>query len=129
MEASGLLVPRALTPSRDDQDTSPAWSPDGKQLVFQRHVAGVDAIFTMPVLSDNGVLPKDQRTAKQLYRSKVDAQFPSWSPNGDMIVFDRGPANARELWVMDIAAGKAHPLLSGSRDARYDDSVPVWFTR
>jgi Tol biopolymer transport system component len=128
LHESGLR-PTALTPSQADHDSSPAWSPDGTRLVFRRHVGGVDAIFTMPVLTKAGLLPEAQRTPRQLYRSDTNAAFPSWSPNGKMVVFDRGPENAAELWVMDFAAGQksAHRVMR--RSPEYADSIPVWFTR
>src|SRR3989442_1431940 len=66
--------------------TTPAWSPDGKQLVFTGYDGGLSDLFV--VNSDGTKLPR--RT-----HDKYADLEPSWSPDGKTIAFvtDRSPAN------------------------------------
>jgi Tol biopolymer transport system component len=69
----------------DDEDGSPAWSPDGSQLAFNRKTnGGPTRVFV--VGSDGG-------EAAEL----VDGGAPDWSADGRRIVFQRDNA----VWVAD----------------------------
>ena len=80
-------------------DTSPAWSPDGRRLVFIRNTG------TTSVL---GIVNADGTNARLLKRAHSVYGSPSWSPTSNLIVYsDSGTA------LMAIApngTGK-HPVL------------------
>jgi len=65
--------------------TTPAWSPDGKQLVFTGYDGGLSDLF---------VVNADGSNLHRLTNDKYADLEPSWSPDGKTIAFatDRGPA-------------------------------------
>ncbi len=92
-----------VTSSGDDK--SPAWSPDGSQIVFSRsgllHTIHADGTNETR-LSDEG-----------------DHNGPSWSPDGTTIAFHR-PGNGG-IWLMDIDSHIIAQLIS------FPSAEPDWF--
>ena len=64
---------------------NPDWSPDGRRIVFQRTVGDSDRIF---------VARADGTVVREVTRGSAD-WFPSWSPRGGLIAFDRDESNER----------------------------------
>jgi Tol biopolymer transport system component len=79
MDADGSNV-RELpqTPPTGLSDGSPAWSPDGKLIAFDRGVRDQEAIFVMNA---------DGSGARQLTPWGLRAAQPDWSPDGKRVVF------------------------------------------
>ncbi|MEO7531868.1 MAG: S9 family peptidase [Sediminibacterium sp.] len=75
----GSYAPKALTTK--DAASQPAWSPDGKQLLFVRTVDTKPQLF---LLSFDGGEPI------QLTKFKYGASSPKWSPDGKQILFNSG---------------------------------------
>ncbi|RYY14640.1 MAG: S9 family peptidase, partial [Chitinophagaceae bacterium] len=73
----GLSSPRQLTTAGEGA-SQPAWSPDGKQLVFTRTVDSKSQLF---LLSMEGGEPR------QLTKHAYGASNPVWSPDGKKILF------------------------------------------
>src|SRR2546421_1011021 len=65
--------------------TTPAWSPDGKQLVFTGYDGGLSDLF---------IVNADGSDLRRLTNDKYADLQPAWSPDGKTIAFatDRGPA-------------------------------------
>src|SRR5947208_13569279 len=61
----------------DDEDDSPAWSPDGKRIAFVRIHGGVSRIF---------VMDGDGSRVRQI--SEGESIHPVWSPDGERILFN-----------------------------------------
>ena len=108
----------------------PAWSPDGKQIVFI-HTDDFTADET-PVNAQVWVMDADGGNAHALTTSPAPKdQLPSWSPDGRNIVYSSGAAASEGIWVM-AADGSAQVQLSGclsgeaSPCAAGDDFGPVW---
>ena len=78
MGATGESV-RRLT----DFGYSPAWSPDGKQIVFATE--GVIDIMARATTSQLWIIDVETGAKKMLY--KGDAVHPQWSPHGSRIAF------------------------------------------
>jgi len=76
MASDGSAAPTQLTTR--ENSSQPAWSPDGKELVFVRVTEGKPQLF---LLSLNGGEPR------QITRSKYGASSPKWSPDGKQILF------------------------------------------
>lgn len=74
----------------------PAWSPDGSRILFAcrlgaRNAAGVVTFEICVMEVANGQIT-------QLTFNSTNDLTPTWSPDGQAIVFHRAPAN--QLWVM-----------------------------
>ena len=92
-------------------DSNPAWSPDGKRIVFvSRRHGGVDQIYVMD--SDGGNL-------KQLTKD-FNCSEPAWSPDGTKIAFTRSEAG-RQVWVMDADGGNQTRLTHAGQNIQ-----PAW---
>jgi Tol biopolymer transport system component len=105
-------TPRALTKAGkvgvDDGDTSPAFSPDGRWVAFERAVdfgSGNGGLF---------VIRTDGSGQRRLTDDSTGAGYPRWSPDGKRILFSQrveattfapGP-----LWIVDVAGGKPRPV-------------------
>lgn len=85
-----------------DNGFEPAWSPDGRQVVFSTAAAG-DPLF---------IADRNGGNAKQIFVDKpgVHCHYPSWSPDGRFIYFVRGAPTTEEMdiWRLPVSAdGKA----------------------
>lgn len=70
----------------------PDVSPDNKQIVFTNRVNGDDQIWRMD---------RDGKNAHLLFKSDGnDAVAPTWSPDGDQILFAVGKENTKQLFIM-----------------------------
>ena len=79
-------------------NSSPSWSPDGKQLAFVSNRSGSPQIFLIP---SSGGAPK-RLTFQGNYN-----QTPDWSPRGDLIAFTaRDERNVFDLFTVEPASGK-----------------------
>src|SRR5207248_4672962 len=70
----------------------PAWSPDGKSIVYCGHVAGLRKLFIKRL---------DSNETQQLTKGDFDDLQPAWSPDGKRIVFVRGREPRRHIEVGD----------------------------
>ena len=116
---------RRLT-DNSDKDFSPSWSPDGKRIAFMsdrdgqvhaRHGWSTYEIYVMDVNGNN---------QRNLTNNPDDDQYPSWSPDGERIVFssardEDNPQNS-EIYVMDADGSNLQKLT----DNPNDDGDPSW---
>src|SRR5262249_49651704 len=79
----------------------PAWSPDGKQVVFASTRTGSPQIW---VMNADGSKQRQLTTAGQ-------NNVPTWSPDGRKIAFWSGdPSGFGQVWIMDVDGGKKKQL-------------------
>jgi Tol biopolymer transport system component len=102
-------------------DTSPAWSPDGKQLAFQSNRDGNVEIYAME---------SDGSNQRRLTHSPSDEASPAWSPDGRWIAFhsDHKDDGNPEIYLMP-ASGSGSSLAGSSiqlTDIKGWDINPVW---
>ncbi|MDQ5858076.1 MAG: hypothetical protein M3542_07355, partial [Acidobacteriota bacterium] len=83
----------------------PAWSPDGKQIVFSSERAGK---WDLWVISSDGGTPR--RLTDDFY---IDYQS-SWSPDGKWIAYGSGTAAKFDLRVIPAAGGVPQSVDSGT---------------
>jgi TolB protein len=95
-------------------NSSPAWSPDGRQIAFARASGPVvdDLIETVAI----DVMNADGTNVRQLTQRTSPAlgedTDPQWSPDGRRIVFQRfnvrtaEPADGVALWTINVRTGK-----------------------
>jgi len=104
-----------------DTGFTPAWSPDGKQLV----VSTVNAIGTPYARTGIGELwILDVETGQRRFLYKGDAVQPQWSPHGHRIAFWGLPpgASQRDIWTISATGGE--PVAATNDEPL--DSNPVW---
>lgn len=106
--------PLRLTWGATDSSSEPAWSPDGRLVAF---VGGTDPGYSNdPPANCVDVndcrmeiwLMRPNGSHKRLLTKGADwSTFPSWSPDGRRIVFDRGNGRARsQLAVISLRTGR-----------------------
>jgi TolB protein len=81
-------------------DSFPAWGPDGR-IAFTRYIGNEE--------SQIGVVEPDGSGLRILTRGHDDAD-PSWSPDGQTIVFSRRLGDQHDLFVFDLEAGVERTL-------------------
>ena len=86
--ASGQEAPRRLTSGTGD--SSPRWSPDGRQLAFVRAAAGQSG----PPVSQIYLLHMDGGEARPITDLPRGAAAPAWSPDGRTIAFNSSTPQA-----------------------------------
>lgn len=101
----------ALTRNEVD-DVHPAWSPNGRTIVFSRQ----GDLFTM---SRRG------RSVHRLTRTAVREVDAAWSPDGRRIAFEGGPYGREQIYVMN-ADGSNHKRITTDRSCARD---PAWVAR
>jgi Tol biopolymer transport system component len=85
---------------------TPAWSPafssGGSRIAFVHRANGVERVWTMRA---------DGSDKKQVTAGVLDLQ-PSWSPNGQTIVFSRTNAvNNGDVWLVDAGGTNERPVM------------------
>src|SRR5207249_3491540 len=99
----------------------PAWSADGKSIVYSGELSGIRKLFIKHLGSNE---------TQQLTKGDYDDLQPTWSPDGKRIVFVRGreprrhievgdpfgyyEATAADLWVIDLQSGREDRLVEGA---------------
>ena len=102
----------------------PAWSPDGRNLLYTGEVGKIRKIFR-----------KDLTTKQdsQLTQGDFDEVQPAWSPDGRQVVFVRarqpgvkmqpgdvfGEFQDADVWVLDVASGKERKLIDNAFNPVY----------
>jgi Tol biopolymer transport system component len=81
----------AATLSRKIQFWNPAWSPDGRTLLFESSLPGKEAIY---------VINRDGTGLRRITTDSSANYQPNWSPDGEHIVFSSDRAGHGELYVV-----------------------------
>jgi tRNA A-37 threonylcarbamoyl transferase component Bud32 len=108
----------------EGDDNQPAWSPNGRWIVFVRRLNEKDAFGQLVLISADGASPSRLTEAY--------ASNPAWSPDSEWIVFVRGldsngngeldEKDETDLWAIQPASGSLIPLVQ----AVGVDSAPSW---
>jgi TolB protein len=88
------------------KDTQPAWSPDGRAIVFVSDRDGATQLWRAD--ADGGNL-------KRLTEGADASTHPAWSPTGAEIVFVAGDGRRSRLAIVSADGGTVRPLDMSSR--------------
>ncbi len=110
--------------SEFDHEISPAWSPDGAEIVFvsnRGHIYGTGGFWRMRVNPLPGASGADAREIH--YEETTWKARPDFSPDGKRIVYASYLGRSwHQLWVMPSEGGDAFPLSYGD----FDNVAPRW---
>ncbi|MBZ5719634.1 MAG: CehA/McbA family metallohydrolase [Acidobacteriia bacterium] len=102
-----------------DHEISPAWSPDGKEIVFvcnHGHIYGTGGFWRMK--AEPGAEAREIHSEETAWRA-----HPEFSPDGKRIVYASYLGQPwHQLWVMPSQGGDAFPLSYGD----FDNVSPRW---
>ncbi|HEV8385714.1 MAG TPA: hypothetical protein VGQ11_12655, partial [Candidatus Acidoferrales bacterium] len=102
-----------------DHEISPAWSPDGSEILFisnRGHLYGTGGIWRMKAAP--GAERREILSEETTWRAR-----PDWSPDGKRIVWSSyAGRNWHQLWVLPAEGGHAFPISYGE----YDNTTPRW---
>jgi len=105
-----------------DGPESPAFSPDGKSVVFSAMQNAIMDLFTIDLQT---------REVKNLTNDEFGDSSPSYSPDGKSIVYTAHISGNDKLFLLDLASGVKKQLTFGTHDdtgARFYDDRTVLFT-
>jgi serine/threonine protein kinase len=102
LQSVGGQNPINLTKDSPDDDTQPAFSPDGERIAFRSERQG-GGIFVMG------------RTGESVRRITDTGYTPAWSPDGTQLVFATQPPSVfrvgpSDLWAVRLASGDRRRL-------------------
>ena len=97
----------------DYKSASPAWSPDGRYIVFVSNRDGDNDIYTMTADGNNW---------QQLTNDPATDYGPCWSPDGQWIAFHSYRTGFSQLFLMAVDGSNVTQLT----DVNFNLKYPVW---
>ena len=79
------------------EEADPAWSPDGKDIVFSSDRDSPDDEGSL----DLYLMRSDGSEVRRITETEADEHSPDWSPDGERIVYGRSGADLWDVWVMN----------------------------
>jgi TolB protein len=104
MAADGSDV-RRLTFSPDDE-YMPAWSPDGRKILYSRMIRS-------PRSAGLFLVNPDGSDSRPLFPSEFMDEIGDWSPDGSHIVFHSNRSNDYQIYVVSLMGGQLSRLTNG----------------
>jgi Tol biopolymer transport system component len=95
-------------------DSSPRWSPDGRQIAFARTRTGDDELYVMNA---------DGSGMRELTHNPAEDLSPSWSSDGRRLAFASSRGGSWAIWTISIDGSDARKFATGGR---LGATAPVW---
>jgi Tol biopolymer transport system component len=86
-------------------DTNPAFSPDGRQVVFCSNRGGTLDLWSQPLVGG-----RPAGTARRLTDETGTENMPAVSPDGRWVAFGRVLNDQRDIWIMPLSGGIARRI-------------------
>ncbi|MBI5360801.1 MAG: PD40 domain-containing protein [Planctomycetes bacterium] len=122
--ASGMNTPLSLISNVESELISPAWSPDGKKMVFSRFSAELED-YEICILDIEAAGSRNPKAA--LHFTGCIGLFPKWSPKDENIIAFQKANQIGENWfglyIYDIMRERTIELVS---DPRWAAINPSW---
>jgi Tol biopolymer transport system component len=103
------------------RDVNPAFSPDGKQIVFSSNRDGNYGSYQLYTMNSDG------SNQHRIYESKAMSLAPAWSPDGKQIIFtndkEDGAIGNFEIFRIELETAESEKRLTFRRRS---DSQPVF---
>ena len=100
----------------DSWDSSPTWSPDGRQIAFVSNRSGNYDLW---------LVAADRSEIRQLTDHPASDYGPAWSPDGKLIAFtSRRSSHSDDIWVLDVESGEVQQITDGPGK----EFSPAWAT-
>lgn len=113
----GSLAAQSTSPavvlSRRVEYWNPAWSPDGRTLVFESTLPGESGIYT---------INRDGSGLRRVTNDSAGSFQPNWSPDGRRIVFSSDRGGNSELYLMNADGNGVTRLTTMRRGGYYQSS-------
>jgi TolB protein len=87
---------RRITAGRGTDNTSPSYSPDGRQIAFISGKSGQPQVYIMDADGSNVQLLTPYTAGTRSYRAS-----PDWSPDGRAIAYEQQSGNF-QIWMIDL---------------------------
>ncbi len=101
-----------------ENNTQPAWSPDGASIVFRTNRANPEEN-----VADIWVMDADGGNERPLLVREGDERYPSFSPDGRQLAFvGRSEGGTADLWIANADGTGARMVYDSGRE----DSAPAW---
>ena len=94
--------PVQLTSMKAPDTGTPAWSPDGKQIVFDSRLEGHSDIFVI-----NAVINAEGGSPHRLTTEPYDNELPNWSRDGHWIYFTSERSGGNQILKVQAEGGRA----------------------
>lgn len=92
-------------------ETSPIWSPDGKQIAISRNVEKEDNKHRFEII----IMNADGSMQRNLTNHPDQDTYPAWSPDGRRIAFTSDRSGGKEIHIIDINNRKVTQLTENVR--------------
>ncbi len=90
--------------------STPAISPDGRLIVFFQSSGGP--------MGDLWIVPSSGGTPRRLTFDDTEGGTPTWTPDGQFVIFSSKRTGSHTLWRIPVAGGEAEAMTSGAGEDR-----------
>lgn len=95
------------------ENSAPAWSPDGRYLVYSSGINGVRQLCLCELKSGKETV---------LTSGPGNKENPSWAPNGQAIVYNTIEKDKSDLYLLNVGTKESFKITSGTGEKRF----PCW---